>query len=117
MNEQHEQHGDVRHVEDDSQPHHAHRHSPAQPDETPPPDRYELMILALRDLLIEKGVLTADEIRRGLELLDSWRPSRGAEIVARAWTDPSFKRRLLAHGRGFRHRYGKREAHGAGEYR
>ena len=56
------------------------------------------MILAMRDLLIEKGVLTADQIRRGLETLDSWQPSRGAEIVARAWTDPAFKRRLLADG-------------------
>ena len=56
------------------------------------------MILAMRDLLIEKGVLTADQMRRGLEALDSWQPSRGAEIVARAWTDPAFKRRLLADG-------------------
>ena len=56
------------------------------------------MILAMRDLLIEKGILTADQIRRGLETLDSWQPSRGAEIVARAWTDPVFKRRLLADG-------------------
>jgi nitrile hydratase len=56
------------------------------------------MILAMRDLLIEKGILTADQIRRGLEKLDAWQPSRGAEIVARAWTDPAFKRRLLADG-------------------
>jgi nitrile hydratase len=52
----------------------------------------------MRDLLIEKGILTADQVRRGLEAIDSWQPSRGAEIVARAWTDPEFKRRLLADG-------------------
>jgi nitrile hydratase len=69
-----------------------------QPDDTSPPGHYELTILAIRDLLIEKGILTAAQIRRGLETLDSWRPSRGAEIVARAWTDPAFKRRLLADG-------------------
>jgi nitrile hydratase len=93
-----EQHGEIYRLQDDSHPHHAHRHPPAQPDDTIPPGRYELMILAMRDLLIEKGVLSADQIRRGLEMLDSWQPSRGAEIVARAWSDPAFKRRLLADG-------------------
>ena len=92
-----EQRADVYQIKDDSHADHAHRHLPTQPDDTPP-GRYELMILAMRDLLIEKGVLTADKIRRGLETLDSWQPSRGAEIVARAWTDPAFKRRLLADG-------------------
>jgi nitrile hydratase alpha subunit len=78
--------------------HGTHRHPPVQPDDTSPPNHYELMILAMRDLLIEKGILTADQIRRGLEMLDSWQPSRGAEIVVRAWTDPAFKGRLLADG-------------------
>ena len=78
--------------------HDKHRHPPAQPDDTTPPGHYEVMILAMRDLLVEKGILTADRIRRGLEILDSWQPSRGAEIVARAWTDPAFKQRLLADG-------------------
>src|SRR2546421_11237056 len=78
--------------------HGTHHHAPAQPDDTSPAGDYELMIMALRDLLVEKGILTADQIRRGLETLDSWQPSRGAEIVARAWTDPAFKQRLLADG-------------------
>jgi len=93
-----EQHADVYQIKDDRRPHHAHRHPPAQPDDTTPPGEYELTILAIRDLLIEKGALTADQVRRGLETLDSWQPSRGAEIVARAWTDPAFKQRLLADG-------------------
>ena len=74
-----EQDHDHDHIHD----HATHRHPPAQPDDTSPPGRYELMILAMRDLLIEKGILTADQIRRGLEKLDAWQPSRGAEIVAR----------------------------------
>jgi nitrile hydratase alpha subunit len=78
--------------------HGTHRHPPVQPDDTSPPGHYELMILAMRDLLVERGILTADQIRRGLETLDSWQPSRGAEIVVRAWNDPAFKRRLLADG-------------------
>jgi nitrile hydratase alpha subunit len=93
-----EQHDLVRDVENDRHAGHTHPHPPAQPDDTSPPGRYELMILAMRELLIEKGVLTADQIRRGLETLDSWQPSRGVEIVARAWTEPAFKARLLADG-------------------
>jgi nitrile hydratase len=31
-----------------------------------------------------------------IELIDSWTPARGARLVARAWTDPAFKARLLA---------------------
>jgi nitrile hydratase alpha subunit len=92
MSEQHVHGQDHGHVHD------THRHPPVQPDDTSSPGRYELTILAMRDLLIEKGILTADQIRRGLETLDSWQPSRGAEIVARAWTDPAFRRRLLADG-------------------
>jgi nitrile hydratase alpha subunit len=75
-----------------------HAHPPVQPDDASTPGRYELMILAMQDLLIENGVLTAEKIRRGLEVLDSWQPSRGAEIVARAWTEPAFKQRLLSDG-------------------
>jgi nitrile hydratase len=56
------------------------------------------MILAMRDLLVERGLLTAEDIRRGLEILDSWQPSRGAQIVARAWTDQAFKNLLLEDG-------------------
>ena len=78
--------------------HASHRHPPAQPDDTSPPGHYEVTILAIRDLLIKNGILTADQIRRGLETLDSWQPSRGAQIVVRAWTDPAFKRRLLENG-------------------
>jgi nitrile hydratase alpha subunit len=71
---------------------------PAQPDDVSLPSRYEVMVLAMRDLLIEKGIVTAEQIRRGLETLDSWQPSRGAQIVARAWRDPAFKERLLKDG-------------------
>ena len=77
---------------------HAAAHPPLQKDDVSPPSRYELMILAMRDLLIHKSVISTDQIRRGFETLDSWDPGRGAQIVARAWMDPDFKRRLLADG-------------------
>jgi nitrile hydratase alpha subunit len=98
----HADHGDHHHGDRE---HHHHndgdaiplRHPP-QPDDISPPGRYEVMVLAMRDLLIEKGVVSAEQIRRGFEILDSWEPSRGAQIVARAWTDQGFKARLLADG-------------------
>lgn len=63
------------------------------------PGYFELMEAALRELLIEKGYFGADEIRRQIEVLDSRTPALGAQVIARAWTDPAFKTRLLADGR------------------
>ena len=93
MNDEREHH-DHHHGHD----HAGHVHPPLQPDDTSPPNNYEVTILAIRDLLLDKGILSAEHIRRGLETLESWEPSRGAEIVARAWVDPAFKKRLLADG-------------------
>lgn len=55
-----------------------------------------LLEQALRELLIEKGVFTADDIRRQIEETESRTPALGAKVVARAWVDPGFKRRLLS---------------------
>jgi len=79
---------------------HIHDHDRQfQPDlEDTPPTHYELMVYAIRELLIEKGHVTQEEITKARNTLESWQPSRGAEIVARAWTDPDFKTRLLADG-------------------
>jgi nitrile hydratase alpha subunit len=60
---------------------------------------YDIMESAVRELLIAKGFFGADEIRRQIEVLDSRTPALGARVVARAWTDPEFRRRLLADGR------------------
>jgi nitrile hydratase subunit alpha len=57
---------------------------------------YEVMEEALRLLLIEKGVLSDAEIAAQIDLIDSRSPALGAKVVARAWTDPAFKARLLA---------------------
>lgn len=61
---------------------------------------YRVMEIAVRELLIEKGILTADAIRRQVENMDARTPSRGAAVVARAWTDAGFRQRLLADGNG-----------------
>jgi nitrile hydratase alpha subunit len=94
MSEHEHHHGHDHHHDHD----HAHTHAGVQPDDTSPPGRYELVVLAMRDLLLEKGIVKPDQLRRGAELLDSWQPSQGAKIVARAWTDPAFKKRLLEDG-------------------
>jgi nitrile hydratase len=76
---------------------HDHPH-PVRPDADESLGYYQLMEIALRELLIDKGVLTADEVRRQVEDMDSRTPARGAQVVARAWSDPGFKARLLADG-------------------
>jgi Nitrile hydratase, alpha chain len=63
------------------------------------PSYYEIMETSVRELLVEKEFITADEIRRMLEVMDSRTPALGAKLVARAWVDPEFRARLLANGR------------------
>jgi len=58
-------------------------------------DYYRKLEIAVRELLIEKNVLSADEIRRTVESYDSRTPEGGARVVARAWVDPAFKALLL----------------------
>ncbi|HEX5077899.1 MAG TPA: nitrile hydratase subunit alpha [Geminicoccaceae bacterium] len=80
---------------------HGHRHDdghrhPFQPDiEDRPFEYYQVMAEAVGELLIDKGVLSAAELRRAIEDLDSRNPALGARVVARAWVDPAFKARLL----------------------
>ena len=74
-----------------------HRH-PNRPDKDVPLTRWQTMEIALRELLIEKGVLTADEIADQIQKMDARGPHLGAKVVARAWTDPAFKSALLADG-------------------
>jgi nitrile hydratase len=51
---------------------------------------------ALASLLIEKGFLSEDLIERVVQTYErDIGPFLGARVVARAWVDPEFKRRLL----------------------
>ena len=59
---------------------------------------YQFLGLAIQELLVEKGIVTGDEIRAAIEYRDSITPALGARIVARAWTDPPYRERLLADG-------------------
>ncbi|MBM3458855.1 MAG: nitrile hydratase subunit alpha [Armatimonadetes bacterium] len=70
---------------------------------TPPPDEGwggygPELETAVRELLIEKGLITADAVRRTVEAIESTTPAVGGRLVARAWVDPAFRARLLADG-------------------
>jgi nitrile hydratase len=54
-------------------------------------------VRALESLLIEKGILAPDAVDRVIQRYEAdTGPMVGARVVARAWTDPDYKRRLLA---------------------
>ena len=59
---------------------------------------FQLMEVSLRELLVEKGVVTDAQVDETLEDMRRRGPERGARGVARAWTDPEFRKRLLADG-------------------
>jgi nitrile hydratase len=75
---------------------HDHAHEPVGHDGEPPA---AARVRALEELLVEKGVVEREDIRRGIDSLVSRTPADGARLVARAWTDPEFKERLLADAR------------------
>jgi nitrile hydratase subunit alpha len=72
-----------------SQEHHDHDH-------TEPPSDVALRVQALESLLVEKGLVDPAALD---ELIDTYErrvgPQHGARVVARAWSDPTFKEWLL----------------------
>jgi len=59
---------------------------------------FQLMEISLRELLVEKGVVTEEELAEEVEAMRKRGYERGARVVARAWVDPEYKKRLLANG-------------------
>ena len=72
-------------------------HHPHQ--EVKPTSPYAARIRAIEALLLEKGVLTEPEVQDRISYMESRSPANGAKLVARAWVDPNFKRRLLSDGK------------------
>lgn len=68
-----------------------HHHEPA-PADPPPAERARGML----ELLTKKGVVDPADVRRGVDWLISRSPADGARLVARAWKDRQFRRRLLS---------------------
>ena len=59
----------------------------------------QIIVDALQEVLISKGLLTAHEVTVMISKLESPGLHLGAKIVAKAWTDPAYKDRLLSDGR------------------
>ncbi len=78
---------------------HAHAPHPIREDDDVELTPGEARFLALKTILIEKGLLTADEIRQRHEVNDRGTPHQGARMVAKAWVDPAFKSRMLRDGK------------------
>ena len=72
-------------------------HAP-RPDHDDTLTHHKMLEIAVLELLIEKGILTADEIREAVERMDARGPHLGAKLVAKAWVDPAFKTRLVENG-------------------
>ena len=80
---------------------HDHDHPPAQgrEHEDGPPSEHEILSRAMQELLEAKGILTADQVRQRMEQFDKEFPTRGARVIAHAWVDAEFRKRLLADGK------------------
>jgi nitrile hydratase subunit alpha len=53
-------------------------------------------VKALESIMIEKGLMTTEAIDRFAEIYENEvGPQLGASVVAKAWTDPEFKKRLV----------------------
>ncbi len=75
-------------------------HHPTQPDlEDSKLTHHQVMQMAVAELLIEKNIVTADEMRAQIDFMDTITPARGSALVARAWTDENFKDRLVAYSK------------------
>jgi nitrile hydratase len=83
------------HHEHDNHDHLSPSGHPYRLDDDVPLTYWQQMEIALRELLIEKGVTTPEEIAHQIDAMDARSPANGAALVARAWTDPAFKDRLL----------------------
>ena len=60
----------------------------------------EQRVKALESALADRGMQPAEFIDDYTKLLDeAWLPENGARVVAKAWADPEFRKRLLANGR------------------
>jgi nitrile hydratase subunit alpha len=59
---------------------------------------YKRLQAAVEELLILKGIVTREDIDREVAAMEARSYKRGAAVVARAWADDQYKKRLLADG-------------------
>jgi len=80
-------------------PHDSHAHEALVVEDDAGNLEAQIIVDALQEVLIAKGLLTAREVTTTIAKLESPGIHQGAQIVAKAWTDPAFKAELLADGR------------------
>lgn len=78
--------------------HSNHAPHPNRPDQDGPLTHAQVTEIALRELLVDKGIITPSEITAQVTAMDARTPANGAAVVARAWTDEAFRERLLEDG-------------------
>jgi nitrile hydratase len=59
---------------------------------------FQLMEISLRELLVEKGIVTDQAVNAEVAAMRERTPERGARVVAKAWVDPAYRERLLKNG-------------------
>jgi len=79
---------------------HEHEHEHEHDDHPwSPPSDIEARVRALESLLVEKGLTTHDAIDTLIAAFENdLGPMHGARVVAKAWTDPSYRERLARDG-------------------
>lgn len=75
--------------------HHGHAHDHKAAPTVDEITDFEILEIAVRELAIEHGLFTAEEHRHFTEWAESIGPAAGSRLVAKAWTDPAFKARVL----------------------
>ena len=75
--------------------HHHHPHETI-PHAEGPPTHWQAMEIALRELLVEKGVFSAADVAREVEAMEGRDAGTGARMVALAWADPAYKALMLS---------------------
>jgi len=81
-------------------PHDHHDHlspsgHPFRADDDTPLSYWQTMEIAVRELLVDKGITTPAEIAAQIDTMDARTPANGAQVVARAWIDPDFRAYLM----------------------
>jgi nitrile hydratase len=95
------QHDNHNHSHGHAHDHHDHTHDAhAAIDEHEEITEGHILEQALRELLIEKGLFTAADVHRQIDDQESRTPALGARLVAKAWSDPEFRRTLMADPKG-----------------
>jgi hypothetical protein len=99
-------HGHSHHGHDHAHPHvhvddhsHTHEHDALVIEDDAGNLLGQQMVDALQAILIRKGVISPGEVRLEIQKLEAPGTHLGARIVARAWTDPDFKAKLLENGK------------------